>query len=160
MTATYESIATTTVTATSSDIVFSSISSAYTDLILIVNAKQGTNSASLSIRLNTDTGSNYSDTILLGDGSTAASARQSNTTSMRTGLLFNTDGMSILQFMNYSNTTTNKTVISRGSVAGGQARAGVGLWRNTAAINSITVVNPGSPETITGTFTLYGIKAE
>ena len=155
---TYEPIATTTVTASSSDVVFTSIPSTFTDIVLITNANQSVNFASLSIRFNSDSGSNYSDTILLGDGSATASARQSNVTSMRTGLMGTTIGTNILHVMNYANTTTYKTVLSRGNVAGNQVRAGVGLWRSTAAITSLTIVLP-SGETFTGTFTIYGIKA-
>jgi len=61
--------------------------------------------------------------------------------------------------MNYSNTTTNKTVIGRHNGASGPV-ASVGLWRNTAAINSIRISNSSAVNfTIGSTFSLYGIKA-
>lgn len=157
MPATFQPIATQTISGVNADVVFSNIPGTYTDLVLIVNATQATTLGSLFIRFNADTGSNYSDTIMLGDGSTPQSARQSNTTSMRTGLIGNNPGNTILYIMDYANTTTNKTVLSRGNVAANQSRAGVGLWRNTAAINALTVVT--NNQAITGTFTLYGIKA-
>jgi hypothetical protein len=68
-----------------------------------------------------------------------------------------------LQFMNYSNTTTFKTMLARGSAAdstSGQAvSAWANLWRSTSAINQIRV-NPGTQTWAIGsTFTLYGVKS-
>jgi hypothetical protein len=77
----------------------------------------------------------------------------------------NTFGTVITNIMNYSNSTTFKTVLSRysnGSTSNGPGtEAIVGLWQNTSVINSITVKqNTGSNNLDTGsTFTLYGIAA-
>ena len=61
--------------------------------------------------------------------------------------------------MNYSNTTTYKTTLGRGSNVATDVEAIVGLWRNTAAITSITVA-PSGGNMKTGTvLSLYGIKA-
>ena len=64
--------------------------------------------------------------------------------------------------MNYSNTTTNKTVLARGNNASDASYPGteafVGLWRSTAAINRIDF-SSNSKTWNAGTFTLYGIKA-
>jgi hypothetical protein len=66
--------------------------------------------------------------------------------------------------MNYSNTTTNKTVISRTNVTSGSfpgTETMVNLWRSTSAINVIELRQSGSGQYLSGTtFTLYGIKAE
>jgi hypothetical protein len=69
--------------------------------------------------------------------------------------------MVLLQFMNYSNATTYKTVLSRSNVAASASvSANVGLWRNTAAITSIKLYVYPSYNFVAGsTFTLYGIKA-
>jgi hypothetical protein len=64
-----------------------------------------------------------------------------------------------VHFMNYSNTTTNKTVLGRSSAASGFVEAAVGLWRNTSAITSITATTGGQSYQTGSTFTLYGIKA-
>ena len=64
--------------------------------------------------------------------------------------------------MNYSNTTTNKTVLARGNRASSGVVAQVGMWGNTSAITSITIdnVDSASANFVAGsTFTLYGIKA-
>lgn len=166
MPSTYTPITTTTLSSTATTVTLSSISGSYTDLILIVRASVDSD-GDLRYRLNSDTGSNYSGTILWGTGSTAGSARASNQTSGITnsyGGLNTTLGGSvqILQLMNYSNTTTYKTILSRTNAAANGVDATVGLWRSTSAITSIEIgKNSGMGGTfqIGSTFTLYGIKA-
>ena len=156
---TYEPIATNTLGSATASVAFSSIPSTYTDLVLIVS---GTVSASsyFTFRFNSDTGSNYSETSLYGDGSTANSTRNSNQTYMLIGGIRTTQTTIITSIMNYSNSTTNKTAISRSSNAAVEAAATVGLWRNTAPITSIICGTGGANTFQAGsTFTLYGIKA-
>ena len=160
--ATYEPIATNTLGTATSSVTFSSISGSYTDLVLILNAKNATGTdKAVALRFNGDTGSNYSMIRMSGNGTTADSDRSSNDTSMFLGLsnstVYNSD---IYQIMNYSNTTTYKTALGRGNLSDSRLRVSAGLWRNTAAITSVTVVNGSSENFIVGsTFTLYGIKA-
>lgn len=156
MPATYEPIATTTLGSAAVSFTFSSIPSTYTDLELVF---AGTDSAfgSLNIQLNGDTATNYSYTILTGDGTTAASSRGTSVAQMNLGVTGTSQSVSKFFFMNYANTTTYKTVLGRGNIASNQVRAGVGMRRNTAAITSITV--QGTSLQIGSTLTLYGIKA-
>lgn len=160
MTATYDCIATTTLGSNQTSVTFSGISGSYTDLIIVSNFSLVA-SVNLVMTFNSDTGSNYSETVMNGDGSTASSGRQSNATSIRTG--FNTSGRTInrINIMNYSNTTTNKTALVRwDSASTSYTDARVGLWRNTAAITSITL-SASSDNIVSGsTFALYGVKAE
>jgi hypothetical protein len=145
---------------TTASVTFSSISGSYTDLILIYDVTQDA-TAGIQAQVNGDTGSNYSYTQLYGTGASALSNRGSSQTTMAIGYSDSTTVRSIgqVQFMNYSNATTNKTVVSRTSsnfLAGAQ----VNLWRNTAAITSITLLLAAPANFLTGsTFTLYGIKA-
>ena len=74
MTATYEKVQSTTLSSTQSTVTFSSISGAYTDLVLVMGGSNSANS-DLRMRFNGDTGSNYSVTVLFGDGSAANSFR-------------------------------------------------------------------------------------
>jgi hypothetical protein len=68
-------------------------------------------------------------------------------------------GNIIFQLQNYSNATTNKTVLCRSGVADDLTRAMVGLWRSTSAVTSILTA-PVSGSFATGTtLTLYGIQA-
>jgi hypothetical protein len=156
MAATYEPIATTTLGSAVSTVTFSSIAGTYTDLELVF---AGTDSAfgSLNIQLNGDTATNYSYTIITGDGTTAASSRGTSVAQMNLGVTGTAQSVSKFMFMNYSNTTTYKTVLSRGNSAANQVRAGVGMRRNTAAITSITV--QGTSLQVGSVLTLYGIKA-
>ena len=65
-----------------------------------------------------------------------------------------------VDFMNYSNTTTFKTKLSKVTIPASSIVQDVSLWRNTSAITSITVIVPAANNWIAGsTFTLYGIKA-
>jgi hypothetical protein len=163
MPATYEPIATTTTSGSASSVTFSSITGTYTDLVIVVNAGGSTN-ADLHIQFNADTGSNYSRTVLSGSGSAASSGRQSSVTYIRVDNLgyLNTTFPAfnaIINVMNYSNTTTNKTVVSRTNNASTGVDASVGLWRSTAAITSVVLFPDTGTLTNGSTFTLYGIKA-
>ena len=161
MTVTYDSIATTTLSAGTATVTFSSIPATYTDLRLIVS---GSTSASDNtvIRVNGDTASNYSSTYLGGNGTAASSGRFSSQTYAILGYVGSGNQMvEQFDFMNYSNTTTNKTILCRSSSSTVWVEGSVGLWRSTAAINSITILFFSSATFNTGTrFTLYGIKAE
>jgi hypothetical protein len=156
---TFTPIATTTLGSAQSSVTFSSISGSYTDLVLVI---AGTSSADVSynIQLNSDTGSNYSYTYVYGDGSSVATGNPSNQTYMgafgRTGT---SQGNGIIHFMNYSNTTTNKTVIGRGSLASQMTLMSVGLWRSTAAITSIKLTPESGTISSGCVISLYGITA-
>lgn len=157
MPSTYEPIATTTLSTSTATVSFTSISGTYTDLVLVVAGVTTSGTEAVAVQVNSDTGSNYSRTVLLGNGTTASSSRSSNQTSAGLGVLDSaTQGNTIYHFMNYSNTTTYKTFIARGNVASEQARTAVGLWRSTSAITSITVL-VGTSFASGSTFTLYGI---
>jgi len=163
MAATYEPIATTTLGSATNTVTFSSISGSFTDLICIMNLGVTNTFYAPRIRFNSDTGSNYSDTILSGNGSTATSERHTNATSIlgsSTGYTGNSLSVTfIFTVNNYANTTTYKTAIGRSSSSNNEASAFVGLWRNTAAINSMTFF-VGAGNFMTGsTFTLYGIAS-
>ena len=164
MTTTYEPIATTTLGSAQSSVTFSSISGSFTDLVLIFDGTLNTGSANLNLRLNADTGTNYSFTNLTGSGAGTYSARNSNQTAIETTnyayLEVAGRNNAIINLQNYSNTTTNKTVIARTNNAANGVTAAVGLWRNTSAVNSITVLTSGNSFASGSTFTLYGIKAE
>jgi hypothetical protein len=172
MTATYENIATTTLSTSAADITFTSIPATYTDLVVIVFARSVATETQVAgfIRVGNgsiDTGSNYSRTRLLGNGSTASSARGSNLSNIPfdsiTGANAAADVFSttIIQINNYSNTTTNKTFLMRSNEPGTFLTVAVGLWRSTSAINQVRIYGDNSANLAAGTtITLYGIKAE
>ena len=164
MPTTYEPIATNTLGSNTTTITFSSISGAYTDLVLVCQVQRSTATGTyLQMRFNSDTGSNYSTTFLSGNGTSATSWRDSNRTDINLDYYAapqnNSWTIRNISINNYSNTTTYKTVLNRANDASQGTDAGVHLWRSTAAISTITLTMP-SNDFITGsTFTLYGIKS-
>ena len=167
MATTYTPIATTTTTGNQTSVTFSSIASTYTDLVLVVGNVNHSYAGSGSVfdyflRFNSDTSTNYSYTNIQGDGSTTLSERATNRVSLSTSYAMASAPPSniIVNIQNYANTTTYKTCTIRNNVSVGNVGAEVGLWRNTAAITSVTCQPSGSYYYLDGsTFTLYGIKA-
>jgi hypothetical protein len=161
--ATYTPIATSTLSSAASTVTFSSISGAYTDLVVIVSGKwTGSGDSSFGMRFNSDSGSNYSITRLLGNSGGAVTNRSSNITATSGGQLDATNFCTnIAHIMNYSNTTTNKSVIWRGNISASQTEAAISLWRSTSAITSIDLgyFDAAGNWASGSTFTLYGIAA-
>jgi len=161
MPVTYEPIASTTLEVAASTVTFSSIPGTYTDLILVLSGSLTSGTSVWGLQYNSDTTGNYSWTSLRGDGSGATSARDSGSTRILCGWIGTSRVTEIVQIMNYSNATTNKTNISRNNstVASTFVSANVGLWRSTVAINAITARTDSSTFASGSTFTIYGIKA-
>jgi len=162
---TYVALDKVTVGTATSSITFSSIPQTYTDLVMVINTKQtATPNRWTTIRLNSDTGTNYSYTSLEGSGSAASSYRESNQTRGATNFKTSTAnwGQNTIHFQNYSNSTTYKTWVSRGDAADTGPCAIVGLWRSTSAVTSILITLEGSGQNfdVGSTFSLYGIRAE
>ena len=158
MASTYTPIATTTGTGSSGTVSFTSIPSTYTDLIIVATGTGSASTTSFEMRFNNDTGSNYSRTYMLGNGTGASSGRDPNGVSINLGVA-EANNNAIIHIMNYSNTTTYKTAIERINAISSFTAAVVGLWRNTAAINRIDLFLGTGTWNTTATFTLYGIKA-
>jgi malate synthase len=163
MPGTYEKVATYTVASSGSISTFtlSSIPGTYTDLVLICIG-DATPGPEYWMRLNSDTGSNYSRTLLSGNGTSAISNRANNATKifLNDGVTANVPSSQIVNIMNYSNTTTYTTAIGRSNSTSDAAQTIVSTWRSTAAVNSITILFDRTATFNAGaTFTLYGIKA-
>jgi len=160
MASTYEKIATNTLGTATGTVTFSSISSAYTDLVVVFIGNLNA-ASTCNLRYNNDSGNNYSQIDAIGDGTSATSQRRSNQSSFRlydVGLSSNNINILIFNINNYSNTTTYKTTLLRGSDTGGSSEVGMGvsLWRNTSAINRLDFTLGGT-WSVGDTFTLYGI---
>lgn len=156
MPATYEPIYTTTLGSNQATITFNSFGG-YTDLILVANFTITDSGQDYKVKF--DTSSNYSNTRLIGNGSSAASYRTSNDDGIIIGNTYSGQNTVITQFMNYTNTTTNKTVLSRGNAPSTLVAANVGLWRSTSAITTMTLYQTAGSFVTGSTFTLYGILA-
>lgn len=165
-TQTYKVIATTTLGSATANIDFTSITNAYSDLVLVCNFTTAANT-SITFRVGNgslDTGSNYSCTVLEGNNSQARSATDPNTNSgFLTGLyaqiVAGNRAQTITHIQGYSNTTTNKTWLTRGGVNTQWTDSATGLWRSTSAINTLRVFNNTGANFAAGSvFTLYGIN--
>ena len=122
---------------------------------------------STGIRLNGDTGSNYAAHYLLGDGSSASAYGWTNEAHMY-GYTFAggtaTSGVFaglIIDILDYSSNSKNKTLRTLSGVdnnGNGEVRFSSGLWRNTSAVNSITIDGRGENYVQHSQFALYGVK--
>jgi len=161
---TYTKIASTTLSSTAASVTFSSIAATYTDLVLVMSYFS-TASEYPMLQFNSDTATNYSFTQVYGNGSTAASLRQTSVNGIWVGYGAYSQagstnpGTIIVNIQNYANATTYKATLSRANSRIG-VEATAGLWRNTAAISTIVIKHQTATTYIAGsTFTLYGIAA-
>lgn len=165
MATTYEPIATTTLGTAAQNITFSSIPSTYTDLRIVITffKETATSQTSCVVRFNSDTGTNYSFISIYGNGSTAG--RTSSTGDTYIYANFFTDATSTyscfttIDVFSYAG-STYKTVLTTGSGdknSSGAVERGVGLWRDTTAINSVTLRSQVGNFAVGTTATVYGI---
>jgi len=170
----YESIATVIPSGSSNTVTFSSIPSTYASLQIRVNARGtangGTDPLIFRVRVNGDTGNNYAYHYLQGDGSAASAAGAASASSAfigqyaDSGYAANIFGTMILDVHNYASTTQNKTFrsfsgVDRNNTTGGTVWLASGLWVNTSAITSISILNNGGDNfSSSSSFALYGIK--
>lgn len=163
MPATYEKIATTTLGSAQANITFSSISSAYTDLRLVVVGTIANANYDVVMRFNSDTGSNYSFTYLGGTGSAANSGRGTSTTNIQlnagAGWSTTIPSMAAVDIFSYAGSTykTILNLLSNDQNGSGSVNAIVGLWRSTSAITSVSVIGSSTNLQTGTTATLYGI---
>jgi hypothetical protein len=160
-TPTYDLIATTTLAAATSSVVFGSLPQTYRDLIIVVNGS--TLGGGVNYRVNGDTGNNYSYVGMRNNGSSPSS--EAGTLSVFLGqnasATSGTRLMNIFQIMDYSATDKHKTGLARAtsnqsSNSADVAEVNAVRWANTAAITSLTVVS-SVDFSIGSTFNLYGV---
>lgn len=161
MASTYEPIATSTLSSATNSITFSSIPATYTDLRLVVVGTVNTTGVEVRVQLNNDTSSNYSNTQITGNGSTATSNRFAASYFLLLGSASDTlPQMGTMDLMSYAGATF-KTVLTTESGdknGSGRVERTVSLWRSTSAISTVKVLASGANTLSAGTTaTLYGI---
>jgi hypothetical protein len=176
--ASFESIATVTVgSGGQADIEFTSIPSTYTHLQIrgIVKLSRTAGNENLAMRLNSDTGSNYSYHQMIGTGTTITTEGQANQTYMYLGETIGSWASAasmfspnVIDILDYANTNKYKTIrtLEGGDQNGNTAPNGdtgkmgftSGSWRNTNAITSIKIYPTGGTISQYTTLALYGIK--
>jgi hypothetical protein len=162
----YESIATVTVgSGGQSSITFSSIPSTYQHLQIrgIDCGQTGSDYGYSSIRINSDSGANYSRHLLWGTGAAANAYGDSSQSLMqiiRSSLTSTYFAGVIIDVLDYANTNKNKTVRVLSGVdqnGAGSVTLGSSVWQSTSAVSSITIL----PNTLFQQYTsyaLYGIR--
>ncbi len=172
---TYQLISSTTLGSNQSTVVFSSIPQTYTDLVIrasIRGSGGGTNDQ-LSIWFNGETsGTNYSYTNLQGNVSSVLSGSASNTSDTRI-FWINATAATASTFANVEiyipsyRASISKPLNAMSMAEDNSTTTRLGtnslLWRNTAAINSITLacqqyVGNGTTILAGSSFYLYGIN--
>lgn len=142
---------------------FSGISSAYTDLRLVISTKS--TGGGLVVRFNSDGNNNYTTTraTILDTGTTNNSRLVGNSGIILSGSATPPSGSfltAIFDIFDYTNAVRYKTVLGQSGFINGTANGELawcaGTWKNTNAITSIDIANITSPS---GIATLYGIKA-
>jgi hypothetical protein len=163
MPATYEPIATTTLTSTTASIDFTSIPTTYTDLKLVFTGlASSVNGVGVGLRFNGDTSSSYSVNMFYGNS--VNSYVLANQTRISLADSTNVAGLDNQRFspwvidINSYRAATWKTAIFKG----GQSYwnvvfAGAGTWRSTDAINQISLIVTNAGFGVGTTATLFGI---
>jgi hypothetical protein len=165
MAITYEPIATTTLGTAAASITFSSIATGYTDLKWVLVCSNGTSLKDLNITYNSDTGTNYSATRLVGDTSSPKAGRYTNAANIRiaSAVGYSTYGPSMISgdISSYREAVFKTSLITSSVNNSGWSTEiirTVGLWRSTSAITSITLTCESPTNFLSGTTaTLYGI---
>jgi pantothenate kinase len=162
MPTTYEPIATTTLTSTSANIDFTSIPATYTDLRVVLNAL-GT-ASSVYFRVNSDTATNYSRTLITGDGATVTSTRSTSISRIQSPstIALSTTIPTLITYdiFSYAGSTFKSVLASFSNDKNGSGGVSnlVSMWRSTSAITAVNLSTPSFLFSIGTTATLYGIK--
>jgi len=171
----YEAIAATTLSSAQQTITFSSIPSTYEHLQLRCFTRldiAASVSAAFCIRFNNDSGTNYVEHRMIGDGSTASGTGSTSPggTSIQFGIVTgatanaNVFGVTICDILDYASTNKYKTIraiTGNDNNGSGQTAETSGAWLSTSAINRIDVGRLVSTITmVAGTvIALYGLKS-
>jgi hypothetical protein len=161
----FESIATSTPSGVST-ITFSSIPSTYKHLQVRATTLFGAE-AVLDLRLNGDTGSNYTQHGIFGRGAVVAVLGSANTSTVSimgaySAIPSGFPCVAIIDIHDYASTTKNKTVrnfsgTNNNTTENRDVCLTSGVWRNTNAVTSVTLFS-GTNYTTGTTISLYGIK--
>lgn len=167
---TYTIISSNVLSSSAASVTFSAIPATYTDLVVRWSGRTDTAAATPAVYLqfNGDTGTNYSYVAVESTGSASSSflagtnafvhiGRESGSTATA-----NTFGLGEV-YIPYYTVSQNKPVSAMGmgenNTTAAIMDATSGLWRNTAAITSVTLYPAASGNFVSGSsFYLYGIK--
>jgi hypothetical protein len=149
-------------------ITFGSIPQTYTHLQIRYISRNENASDTTILRFNSDTGNNYTYHRIGGAGTTVSADAYTNAAAIElpfvsySGTTANVFGAGIIDILDYTNTNKNKTVRLFGGAdlnGSGSIKFNSGVWRNTNAITSITIIEQSANDMERySSFALYGIK--
>lgn len=151
---------------------FTSIPATYTDIVIKYSGRSTAagNYQNVNIKINTDTGSNYTSKLLYGDGSAAGSDTTTTTFLKFMYIPFSSATASVfgsgeLYFAKYAGSIYKSmiadTVTENNATGSGSSIIGLaaGLWSDNSAINAITLTPNSGSWAEHSTASLYGINA-
>ena len=164
----YEAISSTTVGTATASITFSSVPQTYEhlEIRLFARGSAAATSANVTLRINSDTASNYVLSSLEGNGTGVSGLRFAASTNLSIAHVSadsataNIFGCGIIFFADYADTTHNKTITS----ISGNDRNGSGsvffrngLWKSNSAISTIELTL--SNFMVGSVVSLYGLRS-
>lgn len=171
--AAYDLLETQVLTSSASSVTFTGLGS-YTDYkhlqirLASRNARTVGGSERLGLRMNGDTGTNYSMHRLEGTGSTLSSFNSSPSTRIYIGCnprgsgTDNEYGAAIVDILDFSSTNKYTTIRALGgahSTYDNRIVVNSGAWMNTNAVTSLTFTDDGGDNFTAGSrFSIYGVK--
>lgn len=161
MTATYDLIASNTLSSNATSITFSSIPNTYRDLIVVITARQTSGTGQNQLRFN-GSGSGYSNVSMEATGTAAQSGGGDGMSwlyvNINNGDLDGSFTTTIVQIFDYATTDKFKPALSRGNNLGSGTSVGANAhrWSNTSAIDTILCQASGTYAS-GSSFHLYGI---
>ena len=165
-------LAQTVTTGSATTVDFTSISSAYTNLKVLIYAQDttaGTSDSAIYLKVNNDgTSGNYTATQRTGavNGVAVVNTNAATANGSQAGLMPNSGttssvGLTEVTIAGYTSTTFNKDVIYTGydftTSGNGSIQSGGFQWKSTAAITRLTFTAGGTAFTNGSIFTLYGL---
>lgn len=163
MASAYKALANLTLSSSASTVTFSSISGNYRDLVLVISDIKMSTDATVYIRYNSDTGSNYNQVFMSGQGSVTAS-QSANSTRFDIGYYTyasTTDtGFNIeADILDYTATDKHKTAIVRSNRASAGTESFAARWASTSAITTIALIASTGTFSSGTKFALYGVTS-
>jgi hypothetical protein len=169
----FESIATVSVGGGgAANVEFTSIPATFTHLQIrgIARSNRSANLDTLQVRFNSDTGNNYARHYLFADGASVSAGADTSTSFANVGLLTGANasasifGANVIDILDYANTNKYKTIRCLGGEdenGSGNLQFASGLWQNTNAITSITLICQAGVASFRqySSFALYGIRS-
>jgi hypothetical protein len=145
---------------------FTNIPTNFTHLQIRSILNNSAGNISISMQFNGSGGTNYARHYLFGDGSSATSgaltSTGASTFTQYSGATTNIFHASIIDILDYTNTSKNKTVRSLNGIdynGSGSVLLGSAVWMVTDVISSITFATANGTWAVNSRFDLYGITS-